>query len=109
MQKLVDDFAELMDQGMEKELIILDCDLDGTFSSVRTRETNLGNLVADIMMRATKADAALLNGGCLRSDAIHEKGPLKMKVSGHPSCPARCFVKNEFAGVRKYAVVTTMG
>ena len=79
MQKLVDDFAELMDQGMEKELIILDCDLDGTFSSVRTRETNLGNLVADIMMRATKADAALLNGGCLRSDAIHEKGPLKMK------------------------------
>lgn len=81
MQKLVDDFSELMDQGMEKELIVLDCDLDGLFSSVRTQETNLGNLVADIMLRATRAEAALLNSGCLRSDAIHEKGPFKMKVS----------------------------
>ncbi|KAL5466915.1 hypothetical protein EMCRGX_G031077, partial [Ephydatia muelleri] len=79
MQKLVDDFSELMDQGMEKELIVLDCDLDGSFSSVRTQETNLGNLVADIMLRATRAEAALLNSGCLRSDAIHEKGPFKMK------------------------------
>eukprot|EP00731_Ephydatia_muelleri_P026836 Em0018g936a len=79
MQKLVDDFSELMDQGMEKELIVLDCDLDGLFSSVRTQETNLGNLVADIMLRATRAEAALLNSGCLRSDAIHEKGPFKMK------------------------------
>lgn len=79
MLKVVDDFSVVMDHGMEKELITLDCDLDGRFSHVRTQETNLGNLVADVMLKTMRTDAALLNSGCLRSDTVHEKGPFKMK------------------------------
>lgn len=40
-----------------------------------------GNLVADIMCRATKADCAILNSGTLRSDVVHDTGVFKMRVS----------------------------
>ena len=93
MQALVEQFSELVDQGMEEELIYLDCDLDGRFSHVRTQETNLGNLVADIMRKSTRADAALFNSGSLRSDTIHEKGPLKMKVRRSYGLHLRCDYK----------------
>lgn len=56
------------------------CTLEGRFKFVRTRETNLGNLVTDIMRRSMKADVALLNSGTLRSDCVHEAGVFKMKV-----------------------------
>lgn len=33
------------------ELGEFQCDLDGTFQSIRTKETNLGNFICDIMVR----------------------------------------------------------
>lgn len=58
----------------------MECDLDGRFASIRSKETNLGNLVADIMLDAAgDGDFALLNSGTLRSDRIHPKGPFKMR------------------------------
>ncbi len=42
-------------------------DLDGERGNVRTKETNLGNLVADIMRETTGADVALTNGGGIRA------------------------------------------
>lgn len=41
--------------------------LDGERANVRTRETNLGNLVTDVMRAAGSADIALTNGGGLRA------------------------------------------
>lgn len=41
--------------------------LDGERANVRTKETNLGNLVADVMREAGAADIALTNGGGLRA------------------------------------------
>ena len=61
-------------------LTSIDCDLEGRFSYMRTQETNLGNLVTDIMKRATRSDIALLNSGTFRSDSIHEAGRFKVKV-----------------------------
>ncbi|MCR4401342.1 MAG: 5'-nucleotidase C-terminal domain-containing protein [Firmicutes bacterium] len=48
--------------------------LDGERAHVRTRETNLGNLVADVMRAAGQADIALTNGGGIR--ASMDKGPI---------------------------------
>ncbi len=55
----------------------------------RSQETNLGNLVADILREETQADVALINGGGLRADIL--KGPVRMKdllsvlpFSNHP-------------------------
>src|SRR5690606_27501281 len=42
-------------------------DLNGERESVRTGETNLGNLIADAMLAETGADAALTNGGGIRA------------------------------------------
>ena len=59
----------------------IDVNLEGRFRQVRTKETNLGNLVADVMRQKVKADVALFNSGTLRSDTIHDAGIIKMKVS----------------------------
>ena len=56
-------------------------DLDGRFATVRSRESNLGNWVADIWRAGARADIALLNSGTLRSDCIHPAGQLTMKVA----------------------------
>ena len=65
---------------MNEVLGQLSCTLDGRFSSVRTRETNLGNFVADLMAAALNADCALLNSGTLRSDTEHPEGEFLMRV-----------------------------
>jgi 5'-nucleotidase / UDP-sugar diphosphatase len=49
--------------------------LDG--ENVRKRETNLGDLVADIMRLVSGADAAVINGGGIRASIA--KGPLLVK------------------------------
>lgn len=49
----------------------------GQVALVRMQETNLGNLVADSMCRATGADLALINGGGIRADL--EAGPITYK------------------------------
>ena len=46
-------------------------DLDG--EQVRTGETNLGDFIADIMRRAARADAALINGGSIRTGIARGK------------------------------------
>ncbi len=42
-------------------------DLEGGKEAMRTRETNLGDLVADAMREAAGADVALVNGGTIRA------------------------------------------
>lgn len=50
-------------------------DLDGR--NARVAETNLGNLVADIVRRTAGAEAALINGGTLRGSI--PRGPVKAR------------------------------
>ncbi|MBS1790450.1 MAG: bifunctional metallophosphatase/5'-nucleotidase [Acidobacteria bacterium] len=50
--------------------------LDGTNIGVRTRETNLGDLIADAFRDGTKADITILNGGSIRANATFPVGPI---------------------------------
>lgn len=50
--------------------------LDGERSNVRTKETNLGSLIADMMRAAGSADIALTNGGGIRASI--DKGPITL-------------------------------
>ena len=43
---------------------------------VRTRETNMGDFIADAFRQATGSDVALVNGGSIRADTIIEPGVL---------------------------------
>lgn len=52
-------------------------DLDGERANVRTGETNLGNLITDVMRKSTGADIAMTNGGGIRASI--PAGEVKIK------------------------------
>ncbi len=55
--------------------------LDARKAVVRTRESNLGDLIADSWLSWFKdADAALVSGGSIRGDRIYPAGPITYKT-----------------------------
>eukprot|EP00429_Kryptoperidinium_foliaceum_P067148 CAMPEP_0176053898 /NCGR_PEP_ID=MMETSP0120_2-20121206/26813_1 /TAXON_ID=160619 /ORGANISM="Kryptoperidinium foliaceum, Strain CCMP 1326" /LENGTH=1339 /DNA_ID=CAMNT_0017387359 /DNA_START=54 /DNA_END=4073 /DNA_ORIENTATION=- len=79
VKEFVDDCVAKVGAAMDKIIGETAEDLDCRFSEIRTRETNVGNFVTDVMRKSLSADVAVLNSGTLRADAIFEKGKLKMK------------------------------
>src|SRR5688572_24468235 len=55
-------------------------ELDALSHSVRTKETNIGNFIADAYRKAADADVALVNGGSIRADLTYNPGPLTMRA-----------------------------
>ena len=53
--------------------------LDARSAENRSRETNVGSLVADAFREATGADVALVNGGSIRADACITPGKLTLR------------------------------
>lgn len=53
--------------------------LDGRFTTVRLRESNLGNFVCDLMRFYYNADCAIMAGGTIRGDQIYPPGILRLK------------------------------
>ncbi len=87
MQALVVDPVEAHVAGLAATVIgTSEVDLDGLRSSVRSMETNEGNLIADsLLWQATEAapdfgvvapDVALQNGGGIRNNTIIPAGPI---------------------------------
>ena len=73
-------YKTFIEDKMENVIAYLECDLDGKFSSIRSKETNIGNLITDIILDSVEdADIVLVNSGTFRSDRTHQKGPLKMR------------------------------
>ena len=79
VKSVVEEYTKLMGDKMDTVLGRIDVDLDGRFQIIRRQESNLGNFVADIMLRSTEADVAILNSGTLRSDRIHPCGEFRMR------------------------------
>jgi 2',3'-cyclic-nucleotide 2'-phosphodiesterase (5'-nucleotidase family) len=73
--RLVGKYAAQVNLALDKKVGEATVDLD--VRGVRERETNVGNLIADIMRQTAGAQAAILNGGSLRADIA--KGPITMK------------------------------
>jgi 2',3'-cyclic-nucleotide 2'-phosphodiesterase (5'-nucleotidase family) len=71
---LVDQYAKQVDAALSEVIGETLVDLDG--ANVRKKETNLGNLIADIMRQTAGADIAITNGGGIRASIA--KGPLKV-------------------------------
>jgi 5'-nucleotidase/UDP-sugar diphosphatase len=49
-------------------------ELDSRNATIRTREAAIGNLFADAMRQSMKADAAVINGGGIRSGKVYPPG-----------------------------------
>ena len=62
---IVDRYRKRVDAMMGEKVGETGVDLDG--KNVRLRETNLGDLVADVIRGKAGADAALINGGSIRT------------------------------------------
>lgn len=74
--KYQDDFSR------ETEVVIAktDVELDSRNATIRTREAAIGNLFADAMRVSMKADAAVINGGGIRSGRVYVPGsPIRLK------------------------------
>ncbi|CAE8582482.1 unnamed protein product, partial [Polarella glacialis] len=79
MKVFVDECMAKLGASMDEVIGYTAVDLDCRFSAIRTQETNIGNLVTDIMRKALKADLAVLNSGTLRADSILETGEIKVR------------------------------
>ena len=53
--------------------------LDARFTTVRTRESNMGNFVCDLMRFYYDADCTIMAGGTIRGDQIYPPGILRTK------------------------------
>ena len=54
-------------------------ELDALSLSSRTKETNVGNFIADSYREAVGADIGFVNGGSIRADLTYNPGPLTMR------------------------------
>src|ERR1700752_2169264 len=53
--------------------------LDARSAENRTRETNVGNFIADAFRRSTAADVGFMNGGSVRADSVIGPGKLTQR------------------------------
>jgi len=74
---LVSDYSTRLGAELEKPVGSTSVRLDGERTSVRNRETNLGNLVTDAMRAFSHADVALTNAGSIRASI--DKGEITTK------------------------------
>jgi 5'-nucleotidase / UDP-sugar diphosphatase len=72
---LVDRYSQQLDAVLSEVVGRTRVPLNG--ADVRFRETNFGNLVADVVRRTAGAEVALINGGSIRKSI--RKGPIRLK------------------------------
>ena len=77
--ELVEKLTSSLKDKLEKPIGYTAVPLDGRFTTVRTREANLGNFVCDLMRYFYNTDCALMAGGTIRGDQIYPPGVLLLK------------------------------
>ena len=100
---LTDELQAKLGESMDVEVGETMTELEGRFLWVRTRETNLGNLVCDLLRLASGADVCILNGGTLRSDTVHPPGKLLFRdlVNILPMLDETCVLEMTGAQVKE--------
>ena len=68
-------YKDLLDQ-LEIRVGATSVPLDALSHSVRSRETDIGNFIADAYRKAVGADIGFVNGGSIRADLSYNPGPL---------------------------------
>ena len=75
MDKLFASFRE----KLNKPIGYTAAPLDARFSTVRAKESNIGNFVADLLRNYYQGDCCLMAGGTIRGDVVYPPGVLKLK------------------------------
>jgi 2',3'-cyclic-nucleotide 2'-phosphodiesterase (5'-nucleotidase family) len=74
IQAKVDLYNNALDQELNVVVGKTTTELDSRRASVRTVETNLGDLIAEAIMAYVEADVAITNGGGIRGDTTYPAG-----------------------------------
>jgi 5'-nucleotidase len=77
MAKLVQDYARRLDEHTRQVIGEAAHVLDGESRDIRTRETNLGNLLADLARQYARTEIGLVNSGMIRNSL--PAGPVTLK------------------------------
>ncbi|MCJ1469141.1 hypothetical protein MMC07_007774 [Pseudocyphellaria aurata] len=77
--KYVEELTSSLKHKLEKPIGYTSVPLDGRFTTVRTKESNLGNFVCDLMRHYYNADCAIMASGTIRGDQIYPPGVLQLK------------------------------
>ena len=77
--QLVENLTSNLKRKLEKPIGYSVLPLDGRFTTVRTKESNLGNFVCDLMRQYYGADCAIMAAGTIRGDQIYPPGVLQLK------------------------------
>lgn len=77
--KVIAEYEKKLSVELDKPIGRTMVELDGTNLGSRTRETNLGNLIADAFRAGTKADIAIVNGGSIRANTTFAVGPISKR------------------------------
>jgi 5'-nucleotidase len=76
VEELVRAYGVRLDRELDTVIGRTDVPLEARTSRLRTQETNVGDLVADLLRERLGADAAFVNGGAIRTNRIMPPGPL---------------------------------
>ena len=79
MQGLSDKITASLASKLEKPLGYTITPLDARFTTVRLKESNIGNFVSDLMRFHYNGDCALMASGTIRGDQIYPPGVLRVK------------------------------
>lgn len=77
--EIVRRYTAEMEEKMKKPIGWVSHDMDARASHVRLNESDIGNLLVDIMRNEVESDFAILNSGTIRTDAIIPQGYFTMK------------------------------
>lgn len=77
--KTVEKITASLRPRLEKPIGYTSAPLDARFTTVRTKESNLGNFVCDLMRFHYEADCCIMASGTIRGDQIYPPGVLRVK------------------------------
>lgn len=77
--KLVEHLTSALRSKLEKPVGYTAAPLDARFTTVRLKESNIGNFVADLMRFHYNGDCCIMAAGTIRGDQIYPPGVLRLK------------------------------
>lgn len=77
--KVVSNITDALKPKLEKPIGYTHAPLDARFTTVRLKESNLGNFVCDLMRFHYYADCTIMAAGTIRGDQIYPPGVIKVK------------------------------
>lgn len=77
--KLVKELTSKLQKSLSKPIGWTAMPLDARFSTVRMKESNIGNFVCDIMRTHHHADCSIMASGTIRGDQIYPPGAVRIK------------------------------